>query len=115
LSGLQSVVLYSLPELDGSIDTVVLGGLVGDKISLIPERVRKLTSRLKGWVNLRRTPKFERKISVVLYGFPPNVGAVGTAALLDVPHSLELLLRRLHAEGYDVGSFATDHNASGER
>ena len=31
--GLQSVVLYSLPELDGAIDTVVLGGLVGDKVS----------------------------------------------------------------------------------
>ena len=33
---------YALPELDGAIDTVVLGGLVGDKIALVPERVRKL-------------------------------------------------------------------------
>jgi magnesium chelatase subunit H len=47
--GLQSVVLYSLPELDGAIDTVVLGGLVGDKIALVPERVRKLAGRLTGW------------------------------------------------------------------
>jgi len=31
--GLNSVVLYSLPELDGAIDTIVLGGLVGDKVS----------------------------------------------------------------------------------
>lgn len=90
-------------------------GLVGDKIALIPERVRKLTDRLKGWVSLRRTPKSERKLSIILYGFPPNVGAVGTAALLDVPRSLEHLLRRLHKEGYNVGSFATDPNASGER
>lgn len=112
--GLQSVVLYSLPELDGAIDTVVLGGLVGDKIALVPERVRKLTSRVKGWVNLRKTPKSERKIAVSLYGFPPNVGAVGTAALLDVPKSLENLLKRLHSEGYDVGDFATDGDASGE-
>ena len=77
--GLQSVVLYSLPELDGAIDTVVLGGLVGDKIALVPERVRKLCSRLKGWINLRKTPPSERKISIMIYGFPPNVGAVGTA------------------------------------
>ena len=28
IAGLQSVVLYSLPELDGAIDTVPLGGLV---------------------------------------------------------------------------------------
>lgn len=112
--GLQSVVLYSLPELDGAIDTVILGGLVGDKIALINERVRKLVERIKGWVNLRRTPKDDRKVAIMLYGFPPNVGAVGTAALLDVPRSLDNLLRRMHQEGYDVGDFATDPDACGE-
>lgn len=70
------VVLYSLPELDGAIDTVVLGGLVGDTIGLIPERVRKMNDRVKGWVNLRRTPAQDRKVAVIVYGFPPNVGAV---------------------------------------
>ena len=112
--GLQSVVLYSLPELDGAIDTVVLGGLVGDKIALVPERVRKLCSRLHGWISLRKTPVQDRKLSIMLYGFPPNVGAVGTAALLDVPNSLENLLKRLHNEGYNVGDFAKDPDASGQ-
>ena len=112
--GLQSVVLYSLPELDGAIDTVVIGGLVGDKIALIPERVRKLTSRINGWVQLRRTPTTERTIAICLYGFPPNVGAVGTAALLNVPKSLDLLLRKLHDEGYNTGSYTMDPHANGE-
>jgi magnesium chelatase subunit H len=112
--GLQAVVLYSLPELDGAIDTVVLGGLVGDKIALVPERVRKLAGRLNGWIGLRKTPPKDRNLSVVLYGFPPNVGAVGTAALLDVPRSLENLLKRLHEEGYDVGDFAADPDACGQ-
>lgn len=112
--GLQSVVLYSLPELDGAVDSVVLGGLVGDKIALVPERVRKLTDRVKAWVGLRRTPPSKRKVAISLYGFPPNVGAVGTAALLDVPHSLDSLLNRLHAEGYDVGKWSSDPDASGE-
>jgi len=44
------VVLYSLPELDGAIDTVPLGGLVGDEIFLVPERVKRLTSRIHKWV-----------------------------------------------------------------
>ena len=112
--GLQSVVLYSLPELDGAVDTVVLGGLVGDKIAIVPERTRKLDRRIHGWVNLRRTDPPERKLSIMLYGFPPNVGAVGTAALLDVLNSLQNLLLRLHEEGYDVGDFATDPDACGE-
>merc|ERR1719183_3260552 len=113
--GLQSVVLYSLPELDGAIDTIVLGGLVGDKIALVPECVRKLCSRLHGRITLRQTPVHDRQISIMLYGFPPNVGAVGTAALLDVPSSLENLLIRLSKEGYDVGDFASDPAASGQR
>lgn len=70
------VVLYSLPELDGAIDTVVLGGLVGDRIALVPERVRKMNERVKGWVELRRTPSEDRRIAILVYGFPPNVGAV---------------------------------------
>jgi len=112
--GLQSVVLYSLPELDGAIDTVVLGGLVGDKIALVDERVRKLVTRIKGWVELRRTPKKDRKVAIMVYGFPPNVGAVGTAALLDVPQSIENMLLKMHDDGYDVGDFARDPDSCGE-
>ena len=55
IAGLQSVVLYSLPELDGAIDTVPLGGLVGDNIFLVNERVTKLSQRIKKWVHLRRS------------------------------------------------------------
>lgn len=112
--GLQSVVLYSLPELDGAIDTVVLGGLVGDDIELVDERVEKLCSRIKGWDLLRKTSNEDKRIAILTYGFPPNVGAVGTAALLDVPKSLENILRRLHDDGYNVGDFATDPNACGD-
>ena len=111
--GLQSVVLYSLPELDGAIDTVVLGGLVGDDIELVPERVKRLTGRVSKWVQLRNTPPKDRKLAIALYGFPPNVGAVGTAALLDVPRSLENLLRKLREEGYNVGEFDVDANNDG--
>lgn len=78
------MVLYSLPELDGAIDTVVLGGLVGDTIGLMPERVRKMNARIKGWVNIRRTPAQDKKVAVIVYGFPPNVGAVSERGQGDV-------------------------------
>jgi magnesium chelatase subunit H len=103
IGGLQSVVLYALPELDGAIDPVPLGGLVGDKIYLIPERVQRLTGRLKRWIALRQKPAVERKIAIILYGFPPGYGATGTAALLNVPKSLLSLLQALKAQGYTVG------------
>ncbi len=108
IGGLQSVVLYALPELDGAIDTVPLGGLVGDRIYLIPDRVQRLTNRLKRWIELHRTPKSDRRIAIILYGFPPGYGATGTAALLNVPKSLLNLLHALKAEGYTVGDLPED-------
>ena len=108
VGGLQSVVLYALPELDGAIDPIPLGGLVGEDIYLIPERIKRLTGRLKKWIALRRTPPSERKIAIILYGFPPGYGATGTAALLNVPKSLIKLLQALKAEGYTVGDIPAD-------
>ncbi|MEJ1931805.1 cobaltochelatase subunit CobN, partial [Nostoc sp. NIES-2111] len=108
VGGLQSVVLYALPELDGAIDTVPLGGLVGEDIYLVPERVQRLIGRVKSWIALRQKPASERKIAIILYGFPPGYGAVGTAALLNVPRSLIKLLHALKAQGYNVGDIPED-------
>ncbi|MBD2502095.1 magnesium chelatase subunit H [Anabaena azotica] len=108
VGGLQSVVLYALPELDGAIDTVPLGGLVGEDIYLVPERVQRLIGRVKNWIALRQKPASERKIAIILYGFPPGYGAVGTAALLNVPRSLIKLLHALKDQGYNVGDIPED-------
>jgi magnesium chelatase subunit H len=108
IGGLQSVVLYALPELDGAIDTVPLGGLVGEDIYLIPERVQRLIGRVKSWVNLRQKAASERKVAIILYGFPPGYGAVGTAALLNVPRSLLKFLKALKEQGYTVGDLPDD-------
>ncbi len=108
IGGLQSVVLYSLPELDGAIDTVPLGGLVGEDIYLVPERLHRLTGRVEKWISLRHKPTPKRKIAVILYGFPPGYGATGTAALLNVPKSLLNFLQALKAQGYDVGELPAD-------
>jgi magnesium chelatase subunit H len=108
IGGLQSVVLYSLPELDGAIDTVPLGGLVGEDIYLVPERVQRLIGRVKSWINLHQKPPSERKIAVILYGFPPGYGATGTAALLNVPKSLIKFLTALKNQGYDIPNLPED-------
>jgi len=108
VGGLQSVVLYALPELDGAIDPVPLGGLVGEDIYLVPERVKRLTGRLQRWIELRQTPPAERRVAIILYGFPPGYGATGTAALLNVPRSLLKFLHALKDQGYSVGDLPED-------
>ena len=111
IGGLQSVVLYALPELDGAIDTVALGGLVGEEIYLIPERVKRLTGRLKNWIQLRKKNPQDRKIAIILYDFPPGYGATGTAALLNVPRSLLKVLQALKEQGYFIGELPEDGEA----
>lgn len=111
IGGLQSVVLYALPELDGAIDTVVIGGLAGNEIRLVPDRLARLTSRVRKWIALRKKKNKDKRIAIILYGFPPSLGATGTAALLNVPESLSTILKRLKEEGYDVGDAC---NLSGE-
>lgn len=69
-----------------------------DDIYLIGERVTRLLTRIKKWTRLASTPAAERKLGFLLYGFPPGVGAVGTAALLNVPESLEQCLQALRDE-----------------
>ena len=67
VQGLQTVVLYALPELDGAIETIVLGGLIdGERITIIPERVRKLVRRLNAWVKLQRLRPAERKVAILV-------------------------------------------------
>ena len=41
-------------------------------------------------------------MGIVLFGFPPNAGAVGTAAYLSVFESLHATLHRMAEEGYDL-------------
>jgi magnesium chelatase subunit H len=53
-------------------------------------------------VALRRTPRAERRLATVLFNFPPNAGAAGSAAHLAVWESLHRTLQRLAAEGYTV-------------
>ena len=58
-------------------------------------------------VRLRGTERAKRKVAIVLFGFPPNGGATGTAAFLGVYASLHRTLIAMRAEGYTVDVPAT--------
>lgn len=108
---IEATMMIALPELDGAIAPTIFGGRskhapVGRRRDLSPhlERVQSLVGRVERLIELRNTSRADRRIAVVLFNFPPNAGATGTAAFLSVYQSLFNLLNRLRAEGYDVGS-----------
>lgn len=107
LHPIETTMMIAIPELDGAAGGVVFGGRsVKDQgergMRVHAERAAMLAARVSRIVALRSTPKKDRKIAVVLFNFPPNAGAVGTAAFLSVFESLFNTLTAMKAEGYDV-------------
>jgi magnesium chelatase subunit H len=120
--------MVAIPELDGAVLPSVFGGRsdgsvegctgcarnchfdVSDNVRAMqscPERAATLASRVMSLINLRRAERAKRKLAIVLFNFPPNAGATGTAAHLAVFESLHATLHRLQAEGYAVQAPAT--------
>jgi len=100
---LEQLILYSLPELDGAIAPVVLGGVNGQGLEVLPDRAARLAKIARGWSSLKRKQNKDKKLALLVYDYPTGQGNLATAALLDVPASLMKLLERLKAEGYNVG------------
>ncbi len=105
----EATMMVAIPELDGAVCPMTFGGrsnAAGEerRRDMVPhaERAEMLASRVARLVSLRRTARAERKIAVVLFNFPPNAGAVGTAAYLAVFASLFNTLRGLAEAGYKV-------------
>lgn len=83
--------------------TVNVGrGKTSGPMTACAERVETLADRVARLVTLRRSERADRKIALVLFNFPPNAGATGTAAYLSVFESVFNTLKRLNAEGYSV-------------
>lgn len=104
----EATMMVAIPELDGATGPMVFGGRAeacgADQhdMQVHPERAHMLAARVEKLVALRRTPRCDRKLAVVLFNFPPNAGNTGTAAFLDVFASLHNTLKALRAEGYAV-------------
>mmetsp|Transcript_31214 Transcript_31214/g.71371 ORF Transcript_31214/g.71371 Transcript_31214/m.71371 type:complete len:1406 (-) Transcript_31214:178-4395(-) len=105
LHPIQVALQVSLPEIDGAIEPIIYAGREGATGRSVPlaDRVQLLADRALKWSNLRIKENKDKKIAVTIFSFPPDKGNVGTAAYLDVFDSISAVLKKLKAEGYDVG------------
>ncbi len=122
LSPVEATMMVAIPELDGAVAPTVFGGradgsgpcqgcgrrcmleagLHAPRMQACPERAEALAVKALKLVRLRRTARADRKLAVVLFNFPPNAGAAGTAAYLSVFESLHNTLKGLAKAGYAV-------------
>ncbi|MEO1611207.1 MAG: cobaltochelatase subunit CobN, partial [Pseudomonadota bacterium] len=108
LGPIEATMLVALPEIDGASNPIVFAGRHAEMegadraMAPCPERIERLASRCLKLATLHASKPKDRKVGIVLFGFPPNAGAVGTAAYLSVFESLHNTLLRMKAEGYDL-------------
>ena len=124
LGPIETTMLVALPELDGAASPTVFAGRHGAagcagcdrrcrpeasdrRMAPCPERVGTLAEKVLRLARLRRSRIAERRVAIVIFGFPPNAGAAGTAAHLDVFRSLHALLLAMKADGYGTEPPAT--------
>ena len=128
LTPVEATMMVAIPELDGATGSMVFGGRSaqdqaapraamagsgrgapagGADMQCHDERAGMLAARVAKLVALRRKSAAERKLAIVLFGFPPNAGSTGTAAFLGVYESLFNTLNALKREGYKVSPPAT--------
>ena len=102
-----------LPELDGR---VLLGAIAfkdplpaDDALGFTafasrpePDRIAIVADRVAALVRLRRLPRGERRVAILMPDYPAAGGRTGYAVGLDVPQSIVALLSDLTAAGYDV-------------
>ncbi len=119
----ESTIMVAIPELDGATGAMVFGGRANaahiactgcphacrfenevdshDMHSCI-ERADALAARVGKLVDLRRSERAGRRVAAVVFNFPPNAGATGTAAFLSVFESLYNTMAALARAGYTV-------------
>ena len=123
----ESTMMVAIPELDGATGPMVFGGRgsathiactgcahrctfrntapaadgAHDMHTCI-ERADALAARVGKLIDLRRSERAERRVAAVVFNFPPNAGATGTAAFLSVFESLFNTLVAMKAAGYTV-------------
>ncbi len=124
----EATMMVAIPELDGATGSMVYGGRghasqvactgcergcvfdtkkggnpdVAHDMVPCSERAEMLASRIGRLVDLRRSQRATRKVALVIFNFPPNAGATGTAAFLSVFESVYNTLAAMQREGYTV-------------
>ena len=96
----------TLPELDGVIEPIAVAARVPNVQNIrvrtpIPDRIEKRLALVLNWLKLRRTANAQKRVVIVYYK-GPGLSTL-TAGGLDVVPSLFNTLKRMEAEGYDLG------------
>jgi cobaltochelatase CobN len=83
------------PEKSGAVQPTVWSyGPAANEVGL-----RQALEQARGWLQLQRKPRAQRRLAIFHFNYPPGRGNIG-ASFLDVAHSLRSTLQILREAGY---------------
>ncbi|WP_342150976.1 cobaltochelatase subunit CobN [Methylorubrum sp. SB2] len=103
----------ALPEFDGRLsgfsvsfkeEGAAVEGFSERRAVPDAEGIAALADRAAAWVSLRRTPREQRRLAMVLSDYPARGGRAGYAVGLDTPESARAIADDLAAAGFSVGA-----------
>jgi cobaltochelatase CobN len=109
----------ALPEIDGRVfgRAIAFKGMTArddacetDIVGWVaqPDRVGFVADLAAAWARLRKKPRQERRVALVLANYPNRDSRIGNGVGLDTPASVAGTLKSLRAAGYDVAHAPAD-------
>ena len=119
LSARDIAMNVALPEVDGRILSRAVsfkGEARFDEATQCPlvvyeplaDRIEFVAKLAASWLRLRRTPRDERRVAVIMANYPNRDGRLGNGVGLDTPASVIELLTRMSADGYLIDNAPRD-------
>lgn len=113
MSAMEIAVSVTMPEFDGAIHAAPVAGREympdGNSVYLpIPERINMVVRKAGKWAKLRHKSNSEKKIGIIFHNYPPTNSNIGSAAGMDSPESIRLLLAEMVERGYMVDHIPVD-------
>lgn len=103
----------ALPEFDGRLsgfpisfkeEAEAVDGFSERRAVPDPAGIAALADRAAAWIRLRRTPREQRRLAMVLSDYPARGGRAGYAVGLDTPESARAIAADLAAAGFAAGA-----------
>ncbi len=90
-----------MPEDTGSTDPTIIAATENGEKVVMPAQLNALIERAFHHARLSITPNKEKKVATFIWNYPPGEKNIG-AAFLDVPSSIEQIVKAMKIEGYVV-------------
>ena len=113
MAPIEMTIKVIMPELDGLIEGVLVSG--GKELpkrknmirimTPIEDRVNRAVGRSANWLRLRYLCNKDKRVTIILFNYPPGKDNLGNVGNLDTFESLIVLLDRLKDEGYTVSGY----------